>query len=484
MNIMKNLKRYFLYAYPLIIVFAFLCIANDLNASDKEGAKEEFIVPVFSTSAKKGDMKETLRLNGTIYSMNSIKISSKAAGEAVNIFYDEGENVKAGDVLLKINAEKIRLRLKQAEEGEAAAAEIYKKAQTAIKLEEEQTELQISLAVSNLEAAKALYEKAKTGARPEEKKQAEAGMLSAESALKTAEANYNRMEELFKKKTISQQQYDLEKMQYDMAKAQYEIAKENHNLVQAGLREEDIKAVESNYLSAVTSLKIAESLKLKLDLLRNDMKAALSNMKQAEYERKIAGIMLDDTYVRAPINGVISKKFIKEGEIIQSPGIPLFTLLDQKNMKAMVNIPEKNISKIKKGLEALVKIDSYPDKTFSGTIAKSGASLDMKLRTLEVEITISNEGGLLKEGMFARVSIYTDIHKDAVYVPVSAVVKKDGKKFVFIVKGDSPIKKPVTTGIVEGDKVEILSGIANGDEVIYRGNSRLEEDMKVFVENK
>ena len=455
-----------------------------VNVSFSADAKEEFIVPVFATTAKSGDIKETLKLNGTVYSMNSVKLSSKSTGQVKNIFYDEGEVVKKGDVLLKIDAEKVALRLKQAEEGVTAAGKNHQNAMTAIKLEEEQTDLQITLATSNLEAAKAVFDKAKAGARAEEKNQAEAGMLSAEAAMKNAEANFARIEKLYNKKTVSKQQYDLEMMQYDVAKAQYNIAKENNNLVQAGLREEDKKAAEANYNSAVTALKIAESLKLKLDLLRNDVDAAESNLKQAKYEKKIASIMLDDTLVRAPINGVISNKYIEEGEVIQAPGIPLFTLLDQGAMKIKVNIPETQISRVKIGLKTLVDVDSFPGKKFTGTITRLGAALDVKLRTLAVEVTIPNEEGLLKEGMFARVAIYTNIKKSAVIVPISAVVNANGEKYVFTVNSDHPKKNKVKAGITEGENIEIISGIKAGDQVIYRGNSRLEESMKIRVENK
>jgi HlyD family secretion protein len=460
----------------LLVILTSFSITKKAGA-EREKAKEEYTVPVYITPAKTGEIRETLKFNGTIYSMSSVNISSKTIGQVTKLFYDEGDRVKADEIILKIDDEKVALRLKQAKEGMVAATEIYNKAKSAIKLEEEQVDLQIKLATSNLEAAKALYEKAKTGARPEEKKQAEANMLSAESALKNAESNYNRMKELYEKKTISKQQYDLEKMQYDMAKAQYEIAKENFNLVQAGMREEDIKAAEANYLSSKTTLNIAESLK-------NDVAAAKANLKQAEYEYKIASIMLEDTLVRAPIDGVISKKFIEEGEIIQAPGIPLFKILNQNSMKVKVNIPETNISKISKGLEVLVGTDSYPNKPFMGTITKLSPTVDVKLRTLEVEVTVPNSDGLLREGMFARVSIYTAVHKDAVYVPASAVTEKNGEKTVFVVQNNSPIKRVVKTGIIQGEKVEVLSGIAAGENVIYKGNLRLEEGMKIRIESE
>ncbi|MFC1855362.1 HlyD family secretion protein, partial [Thermodesulfobacteriota bacterium] len=312
-----------------VLFFVMFCALAMKNtpaiAADEKESVEEFIVPVFSTLARTGVIKESIKITGTIYSLNSVKISSKVSGEIENIYYDEGDVIKAQDVLLKIDDETIKLRLQQATEGEKAASEVYSKTEAALKLEEEQTELQIKLAGSNLEAAKALFDKAKAGARPEEKKQAEASMLAAKAAMNNAEGNYKRIAELYNKKTISKQQYDLEKMQLDVAKAQHEIAKENFNLVEAGLRKEDIQSAESNYQSANTALQIAESLKLKLKLLENDISAALSNRKQAEVEKKIASIMLDDTNVRSPIDGIISKKYVEEGEIIQAPGIPLFT---------------------------------------------------------------------------------------------------------------------------------------------------------------
>lgn len=478
---MKSLKTNLL-SYSLLLFLVIIGLSGVSNAQNDK--KKDYIVPVLTTKAKVGEIKETLKYNGTIYSMNSVNISAKIGGQITNIYYDEGDMVKAGDVLLKIDDNTIALRLKQAEEGVTAASQMYQKIKSSIKLEEEQIDLQISMATSNLDAAKAVYEKMKAGARPEEKNQAEAAMFSAEAAMKNSEANFLRMEELFNKKTVSKQQYDLSKMEYDVAKAQYEIAKESHNLVQAGMRAEDIKASEANYLSAQTAVKIAESLKLKLEILKNDLLATNANLKQAEYEKKIAGIMLDDTLVRATSDGVISKKFAEEGEVIQAPGIPLFKLLDQRSMKVKVNIPESDIAKIAHGQAALIETDSFPNKNFVGNITKLSATVDIRLRTLEVEITVSNDEGLLREGMFAKVTIFTAVHKDAVYIPINSVDEKDGEKFVFIAKGDSTEKKNITTGIVQGDVIEIISGISGGEEVISRGNLQLEEGMKIRIENR
>ncbi len=467
----------------LSAVYIVLAITVITSGAYAGMSKSGFVAPVQTVAAKRSDMKETLNFNGTIYSMTGFNVSSKAIGQVKRVYFDEGDEVKAGDIILKIDDEKVALRLKQAEEGVKAAEKLYEKSKIAIKLEREQIYLQITLAKSNLEAAEALYTKAKAGARPQEKKQAEAAMLSAEAAMKNSEANFARMKKLYDKRTISKQQYDLSKMEFDVAKAQHSIAKESYDLVQAGLRAEDIKAAEANYLSATTALNIAKSLKLKLELLESDIAAAKAGLKQAEYARKIVSIMLDDTLVRAPKGGVISKKFIEEGEIIQAPGVSLYKILDQSSMKVKVSIPESSLSKVRKGLNTRIDTVSYPDNPFFGEITRLSPTINIRLRTLEVEITVPNDDALLREGMFAKVSIYTALRSDALSVPVSALKKKNSGRYLFIVVDGVAVKKSVKTGITEGNSIEILSGVLAGDEVIYQGNLQLEDGMRVKVEN-
>jgi hypothetical protein len=136
---------------------------------------------------------------------------------------------------------------------------------------------------------------------------------------------------------------------------------------------------------------------------------------------------------------------------------------------------------MKSGDATRVQVDAFPGETFKGRIARVSPVLDPATRTAPIEIEIPNSDFRLKPGMYARVGITTDVKKDALVVPVNAVVDLGGRRGVFQPQGDSAVFHSVQVGTEEKNLVEILGGINEGDFVITTGAGALRDGDRVIV---
>lgn len=184
--------------------------------------------------------------------------------------------------------------------------------------------------------------------------------------------------------------------------------------------------------------------------------------------------------VNSPINGVITQYFLDIGEAV-TPQSPVFEVASIDNVKITANVTEKEIPKIKKGLSSRFTVDSYPDKIFYGEVSKISQAVNLQTRTSQIEIAVSNEGGLLKPGMFAKIEIILSVHKDVLAIPVDAVGETDSEKYVYVIEGAVARKKIIKTGISQSNFIKVLTGISESDNVVSVGWQNLMDGMKVEV---
>jgi len=197
-------------------------------------------------------------------------------------------------------------------------------------------------------------------------------------------------------------------------------------------------------------------------------------------DRNQAGLKFQEANVESTIDGVVKKIFTEEGASV-APSSPLFQIIDMDWVEAVVNIPEKVIKKVKKGLKAKITVISYPDKVFWGRISRLSPVVDTASRTREARVLIRNKNHLLKPGMFGQVNIIIRELKDAVVIPLSAIIDRDGKHIVYIVEDGVAHEKNFVIDIDEGEKVSIKTGIKPGDEVIVVGQYNIKEGDKVNI---
>lgn len=184
--------------------------------------------------------------------------------------------------------------------------------------------------------------------------------------------------------------------------------------------------------------------------------------------------------INSPISGVITQYFLDIGEAV-TPQNPVFEVASIDKIKITTNITEEDIPKIRKGLPARFTVDAYPEKIFYGNVSKISQAVNLQTRTSQIEIAVSNEGGLLKPGMFAKIEIILSVHKEVLSIPVDAIGETDSEKYVYAIEGSSARKKIIKTGISQNNFVEVLTGISESDNVAAVGWQNLAEGMNVEV---
>ncbi len=189
-----------------------------------------------------------------------------------------------------------------------------------------------------------------------------------------------------------------------------------------------------------------------------------------------------DSFIRSPIQGVVEKRLVEEGELVTSSTLvrasPLFIILRRDRMKVRFFIPEKDLPRLKTGLRAEVVVDAYPREKFWGNLSLLSPSLDPLTRTSEGEIVLENTQNKLRPAMFARVRIILGEKKDTLRIKKDALL--EGRK-VFVVKEGKAELRRVTLGLEGKEWVEIISGLEEGESVVIRGQRILREGDKVRI---
>lgn len=216
---------------------------------------------------------------------------------------------------------------------------------------------------------------------------------------------------------------------------------------------------------------------------KQQLDQAKLQMVNAKSQLTQANINVGDTRIKAPISGFINKKYIEVGSIITGmPATELFDIVNVSKLKLNVTVNESQVATLKVGNSVNVTASVYPDKSFSGKITFIAAKADQSLNfPVEIEIT-NNATKDLKAGMYGTAAFASNQQKQALkIVPRNAFVGSVSSNQIFVIENGTAKLKTVTAGKILGDKVEILNGLEDGDQVIVTGQINLQDGTKVEV---
>ncbi len=194
--------------------------------------------------------------------------------------------------------------------------------------------------------------------------------------------------------------------------------------------------------------------------------------------------LLENTTLVSPISGVITARNYDIGDMCG--GQPIFVVQKINPVKIKISVSESLYTHIKKGMEVEVEFDALPEQKFTAKVSRITPSIDPSTRTFPVELVLANAKEIVKPGMYARVTMNYGT-RQSIVVPDLAVVKQlgSGNRYVYIRKQDGTVAySKVELGRRMGDKYEILSGIADGDEVVTSGQIALKDGVAVEVVNE
>jgi multidrug efflux pump subunit AcrA (membrane-fusion protein) len=311
-----------------------------------------------------------------------------------------------------------------------------RRGQMIVKLDDADFRIKIQQAQAQLDQAKATLRQneAKIGLRPGQKFNPEnvPEVAGAREALDLAEKNLRRYEKLVETGDISRAAYDQQKSQRDQLAEQYQAL---------------IHQAQQNY-AAVANAQAA-------------VDAALTQVSLAKRN-------LGYTVVVSPMAGYVSDRPADVGEYV-SPQQKVATVVNLNPLRVRIDIPEQAISQIHVGESVSVSVAAYPDRSFSGRVARVSPSVTTASRTLTVEADVENPKAELKPGQFATVRILLPQTEAAVLVPQRSLRAISGSTYVFVIKNGHAEQRLVQSGQTEGDLVELKSGVA-ADEVVATTN--------------
>jgi membrane fusion protein, multidrug efflux system len=218
----------------------------------------------------------------------------------------------------------------------------------------------------------------------------------------------------------------------------------------------------------------------------------------ARYEQAKAAVgtlqtMVDYTRIVAPFDGVITGRFADPGALIRagggdigsseisgliSPGAtegagghrdgggPVLTMAQVDKLRVYVYVPEQMCALVRRGTPAILRFEEFPGRKFTGVVARYANSLDLATRTMMTEIDIDNPSHQLYPRMYAQVTLDLVRHRDAMRLPVRAVGSLGDSPYVFVVSNGHLLKRPISTGINDGQYVEITSGLRGNELVV------------------
>jgi multidrug efflux pump subunit AcrA (membrane-fusion protein) len=321
-----------------------------------------------------------------------------------------------------------------------------KRGQMIIRLDDSELKLHVDQSQAQVEQAKAAVRQAeekiglKSGQAFDPNRVAE--VASAKVALDLADKNLRRAEKLIESGDVSRSFYDQQKAQRDQLKEQYEAA---------------IAQARQNYAAVVV---------------------ARTNVANALAQLALARKSLSYSTIPAPIDGFIAERPADLGEYV-SPQQKVATIVRINPLRIRIDIPEQAIPEVGVGQSVSMTTSAWPDKNFSGRIARIAPNVTANSRTLTVEAEIENSSGVLKPGQFATVRILQARPAPAVLIPVRAVLTESGVSRVFVIKDGHSEQRLVQLGQSEGDLIEVKSGVATGEQVATSNLEQLSDGMAV-----
>lgn len=439
----------------LIFLCLFLCSCTKETASIEEVKAAE--LP--TTSARLGFSKAVLeKIAPTLHCTGQIKpdfgkecmVSVRLEGRVLALLVAPGDHVKKGQLLGYVDSQQVSEL--QAQAIRAASA--------------------LDIARAHEQREKAVYDEELI--RPKALTNARTARQSAQVNYDAAERTLNRTETLYKEKIAAEKDYLLaksmtEKAELELQQAKLEEKREEKLFASGGVIKKDWQLSHAETKRCLNEL---TTIKERLKFLGVDTSLIGDTIKAHQLNPQLPII--------APAAGTVVQQFVSPGEIVR-PDESIFSICQMQTVAIDCELPEADLSLVKKGSPVEVSIATYGDRAFKGKIIYVGTRLDAKTRTVPARALLDNKDGLLKLNMFATVTIKGD-ERTALVCPKDALHESKGKNVVYVKHAGKLIARPVETGITCGDTVEVTEGLADGEEVVTKGGVLVK--MELMMEHK
>ena len=359
-----------------------------------------------------------IEASGTVES-NMISVNSEVTGIIIESTVREGEVVKAGDTIAKINSTNLK--------------NMYDQSLTNLQISEKNVEF-IEINISNLKlqnvdmvnqshsaylSAQAEYEKVKDGASADEIKQVEEALRQAEINFEFAKSTLERTKSLLEQEAVSKSKYDEVQKSYDVALAQYNAAVSQLSIVNSYPTKDTLASAENTMLQVKSGYELSITMgNTQLAQLESQLEIAKIQLEQAKNNVEQTKTELDKTLIKSPSDGVVNLLLINKGEYILA-GKLIAEIYEQDNVEVKSYVSEQNIGYIKSGQEVQLYVDSTSSRAFKGKVTRINNEAEFTPKNIqtkeervntvfEVTVEVFESEGTIKPGMPVDVKIKID----------------------------------------------------------------------------
>jgi membrane fusion protein (multidrug efflux system) len=249
----------------------------------------------------------------------------------------------------------------------------------------------------------------------------------------------------------------------------------------------DVAALKASLEHAQATYKLAADLYQRRRRLYDNKIIAREELDQSETQLKLAAADLEQVKVRynhgfpkSPVTGIVNYLYLEVGEYAEV-GKPIVNIVNIDKIKINVQVPELDVRFVAKGQTTPIRIDAFAERILTGTVEYVAFKADPATKTFLVRSVIENPAHDIRPGMIGRVAFVRRTISDALAVPLFAIVDKGGERIVFIEKDGLAESRIISIGVIEGDRVQITSGLNVGDHLIVKGHTEVEDGMRVIV---
>ena len=404
--------------------------------------------------------------SGKVQPVQSVNISPKSPGLLAALNVEQGDTVKQGQIIARMDNSEIKMRILQFEANLEQAKAQLAESQAGTRPEE------IAQGKARVDQAQAQLVIIRDGNRLQEIQQAQAQVDSAKASLELTQSRVKRYQDLAKDGAISQDSLEQYVSENSKAKANLEEAQRRLSLLKVGNRNQDIQKQEAIVNQEKEGLRKLENGDRPQEIAR--LKAAVSS---AEAQLKQQQIQLEDTIIRAPFSGIVTQRYATVGAYV-SPAISASSdasatstsiVAVAKGLEVLAKVPEVDIPQVKQGQKVEIAIDAYPDEVFQGRVRLIApeAVVEQNVTSFQVRVAIDQTANKLRSGMnVSEVTFIGNNIDNALLIPQELIVTKKGKTGVWLLgEKNKPQFKFVTIGANIDNQIQVLEGLKAGDRI-------------------
>lgn len=419
-------KRIIFIGIAVVVLLSLSALAYRLFSSD---APEVETARATAESSGNVEAGTVLSATGYIVAHHKIEANSKVTGRVAWIGVEKGDKVKEGQILVRLEDQEFRAQYEQAK----GAADM----------------------------ARAQLQELQNGSRPEEIQQADHNLSEAKATAINDKATLDRTKNLVAQGVLSQQALDDATAKYEASQQRAHSLEQSYQLAKLGPRAEEITRA----------------------------KGALA---QAEGAAAYSKEQLNATVIRAPITGTILDRSVEKGELLTgqfaSAARPVFSLADLNDLQVELDIAQDDFARLTPKQKALVTVDAFPDRKYTGQIAEVSPEANRAKATVQVKVQVLNPDEYLRPEMNATAKFIADEPKKeasssgpaGVFVPTNAVRDSGGKKVVFLAFNGKAIQREIQIKSQRSGGY-LVDGLNGGETVITTAPPTLKDGDKIKI---